>query len=125
MVTLVLLMLVILAFSLVFGFIPRSSAVVDDKLRVISLLRTWDFPLQTLTHVEPARLNPLTTLRLGAVGWPLPPNGWFWNRTYNRFRALASRRRNLYMLRFRDRSPLLISLSTPDDLFQIKSHVRS
>ncbi len=120
MVPILLLAAVVLIILLLFGFIPRSTTVAEGSLRIASPLHTWSFPLQTLTQVEPANLNKLATIRLCAFGWPLPPNGWVWNRSYGFFRALASSRENLYMLHFRDRAPLLISLSSADGLLLAK-----
>ncbi len=121
MVPILLITVIVFVISLLFGFIPRSTTVAEGSLRIASPLHTWSFPLQALTQVEPANLNKLATIRFCASGWPLPPNGCIWNRTYGFFRALASSRENLYLLHFRDRAPLLISLSSPNGLLSVKS----
>ncbi len=115
--------LVVVVIALLFGFSPRRTTIAEGQLHVVSPLRTWCFPLQTLTQVEPAKLNQLATIRLCASGWPLPPNGWIWNRTQGIFRALASSHENLYLLHFSDRSPLLVSLPALNDLLAVKLEI--
>ncbi len=99
--------------GLLVGFTPYRTRILGSELQISSLLHTWRFSLTDVVRAEPAALSPWTTLRLGAVGRPFPPNGWLWSRTYGRFRALASSRRHLTMLTFHDGSHLLVSLPDP------------
>ncbi len=92
-----------------FGFVPRTTVIVHNELRVASPLHTWTLPLANVVRVEPATLGALT-VRRAAVGWPLPPNGSFWNRRYGTFHAHTSSRHDLYMLSLRDGSRVLVSL---------------
>ena len=108
-----LIILLFLFFVFVLGFIPRSTLVAGAELRIASLFHTWTYPLADIRHIEPARLRLLKTLRLGALGRPFPPNGWVWDSRYGRFRALASSRRDLYMLTLSNGSHLLVSLTDP------------
>ncbi len=108
---------VLLTFALValvlFAFIPRTIRITGNMLRIASPIHTWSIPLADILHAEPATLNPWTTIRLFAIGWPLPTNGLLWSRAYGRFQAHAGSRRDLYMLTLRDGSKVLVSLHDP------------
>ena len=96
--------------------IPRSTQVRAGRLEIRSLLHTWTYPLSEIAGAEPVKLDPLRTLRLGASGWPLPPVGWMRDKAHGRFRALASSRANLHIVRFRDGRLLLVSLADMEPL---------
>ncbi len=89
---------------------PRSTSLNHGLLRIQSYLKTWEFPLSEIAEAAPYRLDPLHTLRLLAVGWPLPPVGILRDRE-GRFQAMASSRAHLHMLRLRDGRRVLVSLA--------------
>ncbi len=94
--------------------IPRSTTVGGGRLRIESPMLTWDFALSEIVEAVPANLNVLRTFRIGAVGWPFPPVGWLYSSDYGKLRALASSRRNLHILRFRNGVRLLVSFAGAD-----------
>ena len=106
--------LALLALYLVLAM-PRSTQVSGGSLRMQSPLKTWEFTLSDIVEAAPYRMEPLHTIRLFAVGWPLPPVGILRDRE-GRFRALASSRAHLHMLRFRDGRRLLLSLADAEAL---------
>ncbi len=107
-------LLALLALWLVLAM-PRSTQLSGGSLRIQSPLKTWEFALADIVEAPPYRIELLHTIRLFAVGWPLPPVGILRDRE-GRFRALASSRTHLHMLRFRNGRRLLVSLADAEAL---------
>lgn len=104
--------LVLLAASILpaywFFLLPRRTRLDSRELVIESRLHTWRYARDTIQVIRPWQPQP--TMRLAAVGWPLPPNGWMWSSGTGRFLARASSRDHLKLVELTDGSKLLISL---------------
>ena len=110
-------LLVILALAV--GLAPRSTEVVGSQLLVHTWIKTFHYALgkvnsyQVLDSSESMWTN---TIRVFAVGWPLKPYGWVWNRNHGLMLAMASDPHHQVLLTM-TKGLLLISPDSEGKLF--------
>lgn len=102
----------------IFGFAPRSTVVVGNRLLVHSWVKTFQFDLTLVTSVEEVDRDSFSwknTIRIFGVGWPLKPYGWFWNREYGVVLAMVTDPSDMLLLSLGSRQ-LLVSPRNERDL---------
>ncbi|MEO8725148.1 MAG: PH domain-containing protein [Acidobacteriaceae bacterium] len=100
------------------GCAPQRTDVAGDDLRVHTWLKTFHFNLdevRSAEEIEPDELSWRNTFRLCAVGWPLKPYGYLWNRERGLLLAMVSDRSGMVLLDT-GKKLILVSPENPRDL---------